>query len=85
MFLVGLSVILALALGVATSTLGAPNGDFFKVGKANIGASHVPLNNVERGPSCRAADRAFPRTCASCWPLAEDKTLESWLRVALTK
>ncbi len=48
-FLGGLSVVLALVLGVATTALGA-NGDFFKVGKANIGASHAPLTNVERGP-----------------------------------
>ncbi len=48
-FLGGLSVVLALVLGVATTALGA-NGDFFKVGKTNIGASHALLTNVERGP-----------------------------------
>jgi hypothetical protein len=40
---------LSVVLGVATTALGA-NGDFFKAGKANIGASHVPLTSVERGP-----------------------------------
>lgn len=46
-FLVGLSVILALVLGVATTAFGA-NGDFFKLGKKNVASAVSTL--VKKGP-----------------------------------
>ncbi len=51
-FLVGLSVILALVFGVASRALGA-DGDFFKVGKSNLAASVSKLIKSGAGPALR--------------------------------
>jgi len=51
-FLVGLSVIGALVLGVATAALGA-NGDFFKVGRANFASAVSVLDKNGAGPALR--------------------------------
>src|SRR5215207_6602318 len=51
-FLVGLAVILALVLGVATAALGA-NGDFFKVGKSNFASAVSVLDKSGAGPALK--------------------------------
>jgi len=51
-FLVGLSVIVALVLGVATTAMGA-NGDFFKVGRANLASAVSTLDRRGAGPALR--------------------------------
>src|SRR5215207_650675 len=51
-FVVGLAVILALVLGVATAALGA-NGDFFKVGKSNFASAVSVLDKSGAGPALR--------------------------------
>ena len=51
-FLVGLSVIGALVLGVATAALGA-NGDFFKVGRENFASAVSVLDKNGAGPALR--------------------------------
>ncbi len=51
-FLVGLSMILALVFGVASMALGA-DGDFFKVGKSNLAASVSKLIKSGAGPALR--------------------------------
>ena len=51
-FLVGLSVIGALVLGVATAALGA-NGDFFKVGRDNFASAVSVLDKSGAGPALR--------------------------------
>ena len=51
-FLVGLSVIVALVLGVATTAMGA-NGDFFKVGRANLASAVSTLDRSGAGPALR--------------------------------
>jgi hypothetical protein len=49
-FLVGLAVILALVLGVATTALGA-NGDTFKVGRGNFASAVSTLTKSGAGPA----------------------------------
>src|SRR5215207_1676998 len=49
-FMVGLSVILALVLGAATAAFGA-NGDFFKVGKSNFASAVSTLTKSGAGPA----------------------------------
>lgn len=49
-FLVGLAVILALVVGVASTALGA-NGDFFKVGKTNFASAVSTLSKSGAGPA----------------------------------
>jgi hypothetical protein len=51
-FLVGLAVILALVLGVATAALGA-NGDFFRVGQSNFASAVSVLDKSGAGPALR--------------------------------
>src|SRR5215204_241513 len=51
-FMVGLSVILALVLGAATAAFGA-NGDFFKVGRANFASAVSVLDKSGAGPALR--------------------------------
>jgi hypothetical protein len=49
---VGLTVIMALVLGVATAAFGA-NGDFFKVGKSNFASAVSVLDKSGAGPALR--------------------------------
>jgi hypothetical protein len=51
-FMVGLAVILALVLGVATAALGA-NGDFFRVGQSNFASAVSVLDKSGAGPALR--------------------------------
>jgi hypothetical protein len=51
-FVVGLAVILALVLGVATAALGA-NGDFFRVGQSNFASAVSVLDKSGAGPALR--------------------------------
>jgi hypothetical protein len=51
-FVVGLSVIMALVLGMATAAFGA-NGDFFKVGKSNFASAVSVLDKSGAGPALR--------------------------------
>jgi len=51
-FLVGLAVILALVLGVATAALGA-NGDVFRVGQSNFASAVSVLDKSGAGPALR--------------------------------
>ncbi len=51
-FLVGLSVILALVFGVASAALGA-DGDFFKVGKSNLASAVSTLTKSGAGPALK--------------------------------
>jgi hypothetical protein len=51
-FLVGLAVILALVLGLATAAFGA-NGDFFKVGRTNLASAVSTLDKSGAGPALR--------------------------------
>ena len=52
-FVVGLSVIMALVLGMATAAFGA-NGDFFKVGKSNFASAVSVLDKSGAGPALEA-------------------------------
>jgi hypothetical protein len=65
-FLVGLSVIVALVLGVATTAMGA-NGDFFKVGRANLASAVSTLDKRGAGPALRVLVDSGP-------PLAVNST-----------
>ncbi len=49
-FLVGLAVILALVVGVASTAMGA-NGDFFKLGRANVASAVSTLTKSGAGPA----------------------------------
>jgi len=49
-FVIGLAVILALVLGMATAAFGA-NGDFFKVGKSNFASAVSVLDKSGPGPA----------------------------------
>jgi hypothetical protein len=51
-FVVGLAVILALVLGVATAAFGA-NGDVFKVGRSNFASAVSVLDKSGAGPALR--------------------------------
>jgi len=51
-FVVGLAVILALVLGVATAALGA-NGDVFRVGQSNFASAVSVLDKSGAGPALR--------------------------------
>ena len=51
-FVVGLAVIAAVILGVATAAFGA-NGDFFKVGKSNFASAVSVLDKRGAGPALR--------------------------------
>src|SRR5215212_5010968 len=51
-FVVGLAVILALVLGVATAAFGA-NGDLFKVGRSNFASAVSVLDKSGAGPALR--------------------------------
>jgi hypothetical protein len=51
-FVVGLAVILALVLGVATAALGA-NGDVFRVGRSNFASAVSVLDKSGAGPALR--------------------------------
>ena len=69
-FLVGLSVIGALVLGVATAALGA-NGDFFKVGRANFASAVSVLDKSGAGPALRLLVDSGPpwrSTLQPGWP-----------------
>jgi hypothetical protein len=49
-FVVGLAVMLALVLGVASAAFGA-DGDFFKVGKSNFASAVRVLDKSGTGPA----------------------------------
>jgi hypothetical protein len=59
-FLVGLAVILAVVLGVASAAFGA-NGDFFRVGKSNFASAVSVLDKSGAGPALSLrVDRGAP-------------------------
>jgi hypothetical protein len=51
-FVVGLAVMLALVLGVASAAFGA-DGDFFKVGKSNFASAVSVLDKIGAGPALK--------------------------------
>ena len=58
-FMVGLAVILAVVLGVATAAFGA-NGDFFKLGKKNTASAVSKLIKSGAGPALRLSVGSGP-------------------------